>query len=74
MTNQELYEALRVIVRTYISEVEQQELLGILDQREAEGAFPPGKGVLACVDSDSNGIRLKAEHKDLWEEICYLCV
>lgn len=74
MNNQAIYEALRLIVRTYVFESKQQELVDILDQREAEGALPPGKGVLACVHSDSNGIKLKAEHKDLWDEVCYCCV
>lgn len=74
MNRQDIYEGLRLIVITYIAESKQHELLSMLDKREAEGGFPPGKGVLACVDSDSNGVTLKPEHKDLWNDICYHCI
>lgn len=74
MNNSEIYKALRMIVKTYISESNQEELLKILGDCELEGRFPLGKGILACVSSDSNGVRFKPEHKDLWDEICHHCI
>ncbi len=58
MNNQEIYEGLQLIVQMYISEAKQKELISLLNIQEAEGGFPSGKGILAYVDSDSNGIGL----------------
>ncbi len=74
MNKNEIYEGLRLIVRTYIATEYQQELLRLLDRRESEGSFPPGKGILADMDSHSNGIKLKEEHKELYDDICHHCI
>ncbi len=74
MNTNEIYQGLRVIVNHYIAEPRQSELLELLDKREAVGEFPPGKGVIACVSSDSNGVRIKPEHRQLWDDICWHCV
>lgn len=73
MNNEEVYEALR-FVKPYISEPKQHELFDLLDRRDAEGAFPPSKGIRACIHSDSNGIEVKAKHQDLWGGLCFCCV
>ncbi|MCP3925212.1 MAG: hypothetical protein GY714_21780 [Desulfobacterales bacterium] len=74
MTNKEIFDGLRLIVKTYISEHLHQELLGLLSEREALGDFPPGKGIIASVDSDSNGVPIKQEHKKLWSDLCHHCI
>ncbi|WP_139304888.1 hypothetical protein [Microbulbifer marinus] len=74
MENKEIYDGLRLIAQTYISDEKKDEILIGLDQCEKEGRFPPGKWVLASVDSHSNGVGLKREHKELWSDICYHCV
>jgi hypothetical protein len=74
MTDSEIYNALRLFVRSYIQEQRQAELLQILDQREAEKSFPPGKGILADMHAYPNGQALKPEHKELYEDVCWHCV
>ena len=74
MTDKEIYDALRMIIRTYISEELHNELIVQLNEKEANGEFPPGKGILASVRSDSNGVALKEEHNKLWKELCFHCV
>ena len=74
MTPEEVYEGLRLVVRTYIDKTLQQELLAFLDAREAEGEFPPGKHILHRVNSDSNGVELKPEHEELWSSLCHHCI
>lgn len=74
MSSHEIYNALRIITSHYIAEPKQSELLFLLDEKEAANEFPPGKGILACVSSDSNGVRLKPEHYQLWDAICAYCI
>ncbi len=74
MTNSDIYEALRILVRNYIQAGRRLELLQILDQREEENASPPGKGVLADMLTFSNGQAMKPEHKELYDDICWHCV
>ncbi len=74
MTNKEIYDGLRLIVETYISDHLHQELLTLLNEREEAGTFPPGKGILASVNSDSNGVAIKQEHKELWSYLCHHCI
>ena len=74
MTQKEIYDGLRLLVKTYITESNHEELLSILKQREDENSFPPGKGILSDMITNSNGIKLKAEHMELYSEICRCCV
>jgi hypothetical protein len=74
MTRHEIYNGLRIITSNYIAEPKRSELLVLLDEKEAARHSPPGKGILACVSSDSNGIDLTQEHKELWDTICYYCI
>ena len=74
MTDKEIYDGLRLLVETYISEQLHQELLTLLDDREGAGEFPPGKGIIASVNSGSNGVAIKQEHKELWSDLCHHCI
>jgi hypothetical protein len=74
MTTDEIYQGLRIIVNHYIAEPKQTELLLLLTKRESAGDFPPGKGIIACVSSDSNGVRIKPEHQQLWNDLCWHCI
>ncbi|MGB5625790.1 MAG: hypothetical protein WBM61_08670 [Woeseiaceae bacterium] len=74
MTPEEVYEGLRLIVRTYIDEALHEELLTLLDTCDTEDDFPPGKVILHRVNTDSNGVELKPEHFELWSSICHHCV
>jgi hypothetical protein len=74
VTDKEIYDALRMIIRTYISEELHNGLLALLEEREIKGEYLPGKGILAAVNSDSNGVALKEEHHKLWKELCFHCV
>ena len=70
----EIYNGLRLLVNTYIEASFKEELLEVLDQREKENLFPPGKAILSSMISNSNGIQLKEEHKELYQKICELCI
>ncbi len=74
MTKFEIYKALRMFVCTYIVNERQQELLTILDLRESEGSFPPAKGIFADMEFYSNGVKLKPEHRELFDDICHFCI
>ncbi|WP_394561786.1 hypothetical protein [Aquipseudomonas alcaligenes] len=74
MSEAELYEALRVLVREYIVEPEQEKLLELLDSKETQGIPAPGKGILQSLGELKNGRPLTLEHKNLSFQICNHCV
>ena len=74
MSEAELYEALRILVREYVKELEQERLLDLLNSKEAQGVPAPGKGVLQSIIELKNGRHLTPEHEELYSQICNHCV
>ncbi len=74
LSTDQIYAALRVLAKEYIRTDRSNAVLAVLQDRQTDGAFPPGKFVLAELDQNRNGRLLTPEHQALFRDICDNCI
>lgn len=76
IVNEDIYWAMRQLLRCYAAPAEAKKYLAYLEQIECDGYFPPGKWFLHTFDALLAGraLALTDEDKRLYQTICTYCI